>query len=58
MARAKADLAEDIASQIISALQDDGLTSAICGDLEKHAYSVNDHVNDPNLRNENILLGV
>ena len=58
MAQAKQDLVEDTAGRIITVLQDDGLTDAICGDLEKHAYSVNDHVSDPNLRNENILLAI
>ena len=58
MAQAKADLVEDTAGRIITALQDEALTDAICGDLEKHAYSVNDHVADANLRNTHILAGV
>ena len=58
MAQAKADLVEDTASRLITALQDASLTDAICGDLEKHAYSVNDHVQDASLRNANILLAV
>ena len=58
MARAKADLTEELASKIITALQDDGLSSAVCGDLEKHAYSVNDRVCDINLRNANILSAI
>ena len=35
-----------------------GLTKAICGDLEKHAYSVNDRVSDANLRNLPVLAAV
>lgn len=55
MARAKQDLMENLASAIIAALQDQNLTEAVCGDLEKHAYSVNDHIADPALRNAHIL---
>ena len=58
MAEAKYDVIESIASDIIEELQEQGLTSAICGDLEKHASSVNDHVADPGLRNLHILAGV
>ena len=55
MARAKQDLMEKLCGGIITALQDQGLTEAVCGDLEKHAYSVNDKVSDPTLRNAHIL---
>ena len=58
MARAKQDLMENLASAIIAALQDQNLTEAVCGDLEKHAYSVNDHISDPALRNAHILLAL
>ena len=46
---------EGIASQVIDLLQDQGLTEATCGDLEKHAYSVNDGIKDNNVRNLHIL---
>ena len=49
---------EDIAGRIITVLQERDLTSAVCGDLEKHAYSVNDRIADPNIRNLNILAAV
>lgn len=49
---------ESIASDIIEELQAQGLTDAVCGDLEKHAYSVGDRVEDPSLRNLHILAGV
>jgi hypothetical protein len=49
---------ESIASDIIEELQAQGLTDAVCGDLEKHAYSVGDRVEDPGLRNLHILAGV
>ena len=54
----KYDRIELIATTIIEELMSQGITSAICGDLEKHAYSVNDYVNDGDLRNLNILSGV
>ena len=57
-ARAKGDLIENLSSAIITALQDQGLTEAVCGDLEKHAYSVNDSVADPELRNAHILAAI
>ena len=58
MAQAKQDLIEQISGRIITELQDQTLTEAICGDLEKHAYSVNDRIGDPNLRNANILYAI
>ena len=58
MARAKQDMMENLAGTIITVLQDQGLTEAVCGDLEKHAYSVNDQIEDSALRNANILIAV
>lgn len=55
LAREKSDCVEQIASAIIAELQAQNLTDAICGDLEKHAYSVNDRVADHALRNAHIL---
>ncbi len=46
---------EGIASQVIDLLREQGLTEASCGDLEKHAYSVNDGIRDSNVRNLHIL---
>ena len=57
-AQEKLQLMEELASQVISLLQDQQLTEAICGDLEKHAYSVNDHITDSELRNMHILAAV
>ena len=54
----KYDTIEEIASEIITLLQDRELTDAICGDLEKHAYSVNDRIADSTIRNMNILIAV
>ena len=57
-AESKYDMIEDVASDVIDELQTQGLTKAICGDLEKHAYSVNDAINDGGIRNLHILAAV
>jgi hypothetical protein len=49
---------EGIASDVIEKLQEQEMTQAICGDLEKHAYSVNDSISDSGIRNLNILVSV
>ena len=46
---------EGIASDVIEKLQEQEMTKAVCGDLEKHAYSVNDSIADNGIRNLNIL---
>jgi hypothetical protein len=58
LAQDKYEVIEGIAADIIGELVDQGLTKANCGDLEKHAYSVNDGIADGNLRNLHILAGV
>lgn len=57
-AQEKQQLIEELASQIIAVLQEQQLSEAICGDLEMHAYSVNDRVVDGALRNAHILAAV
>ena len=57
-AKQKADIMEEIASETITRLQDKELTRAICGDLEKHAYSVNDRIEDGTIRNMSIMIAV
>ncbi|MBO4733010.1 MAG: DUF4037 domain-containing protein [Clostridia bacterium] len=49
---------EGIAADIIDELAEQGLTNAICGDLEKHAYSVNDGINDDEIRNLHVLAAI
>ena len=49
---------EKIAQNIIGRLKDEGLTDAVCGDLEKHAYSLNDKITDGDIRNMNIFIAV
>ena len=58
IAGSKADMIEDAASDVIDELQNQGLSKAICGDLEKHAYSVNDSIADGGIRNLHILAAV
>ncbi len=58
MAESKYDMIESTASDIIDELQSQSLTKAVCGDLEKHAYSVNDGIEDGDVRNLNILYAV
>ena len=57
-ARDKQAVIEDIAADLVAELVRQGLTKATCGDLEKHAYSVNDGIADAELRNRHILAGV
>ena len=54
-AETKYYIIEDIASMIIDELQNQEITKAVCGDLEKHAYSVNDFITDGEIRNLNIF---
>ena len=58
LAETKYLVIEDVASMVISELTEQGLTKAICGDLEKHAYSVNDAIADPDIRNRSIFAAV
>ncbi len=58
LAEEKQNVIEGIAADIIDELIDQGITKAICGDLEKHAYSVNDMIGDPEIRNMHILAAV
>jgi len=58
LAETKYDMIEDAAAEIIDELHAQGLTRAICGDLEKHAYSVNDAIADGEIRNLHILAAV
>ncbi len=54
----KEERIEEISSEIISVLAEEEL-SRVPGDLlERHAYSVNDRIRDPNLRNMHILAAV
>lgn len=54
----KTDIIEDVAKMVIDELQEQKLTEAICLDLEKHAYSVNDGLSDSEIRNMHILTAI
>ena len=54
-AKEKAERIESAAELIIQELEEQKLTRAVCGDLEKHAYSVNDGIGDGYIRNLNIF---
>ena len=58
MAQEKYNVIEGICADLIDELIDEGLTQANGGDLEKHAYSVNDSIADGGIRNMHILAGV
>ncbi len=58
MAEEKQNVMEGMASDLIDELQRQDLTRAVCGDLEKHAYSVNDGIEDGEIRNLHILAAV
>lgn len=54
-AQTKQGVMEDIALMIINELKNQEVTKADCQSLEKHAYSVNDFIKDPEIRNLNIF---
>ncbi|MBE6741891.1 MAG: DUF4037 domain-containing protein [Ruminococcaceae bacterium] len=58
MAEEKYYSIEGIAADVIDELVEQNLTNAICGDLEKHAYSVNDKIADSEIRNMHILAAI
>ena len=51
-------LIAEIADQVVEELQEKNLTDASCGDMEQHAYSVADRIQDAEIRNMHILAGV
>ena len=57
-AEIKISVIENICNDIISLLKLNSITKATCNDLEKHAYSVNDFIENPSLRNASIFAGV
>ncbi len=57
-AQAKQAIVEDIAAVLIQEYRSQGLSEAVCGDLEKHAYSIQDGIRDGILRNLHIMDGV
>ena len=58
MPAAKAEVIEGVAADVVAELRAQGLTRAGGGDLERHAYSVNDGIRDGEIRNLHILAAV
>lgn len=54
----KYDVIEEISSRTVQLLKDRKITDATYGDLEKHAYGVNNKIVDPGIRNMNIFIAV
>ena len=54
----KYDVIESISSDIAAELGRQSLTSVSAAELERHAYSVNDGISDPALRNAHVLAAV
>ena len=55
LARDKQEVIDGMAADVIAELRRQGLTQATCGDLEKHAYSVQNGIGDGEIRNMHIL---
>lgn len=54
----KQEMIERISEKVIAELSAQKLTRVDSPDLERHAYSVNDMIKDPEMRNQNILYAV
>ena len=57
-AETKQLIIEDAAVMIINEMQNQGITKAMCTNLETHAYSVNDSIEDSEIRNISIFAAV
>lgn len=54
----KTAIIESVAEGFSERLRAENLIKSSGGSLEMHAYAVNEHISDPNIRNLNILAGV
>lgn len=54
----KSHIIEKVCGEIIEELRAQGLTKAMGEDIERHAYSVNDHISNAEIRNLHILYAV
>ena len=57
-AEIKLSVIDNVCNDFVNLLKKKEITKATCNDLEKHAYSVNDFIESPSLRNANIFSGV
>jgi len=53
----KNNLSEDIATLIITELKNQGLSKAMCNNLSTHAISIMDSIENPMIRNMNVMEG-
>ena len=58
LAQRKQGIMDEISLAVIEELKAQNLTEAKNNDLGVHAYSVNERIKDPSLRNANILSAV
>ena len=58
MVQDKLEVIESISSDIINELHEQKISDALCDDLEKHAYSIQDHIKNSGVRNLHILSAV
>jgi len=58
MASVKTDMLEDLNGMILEEVRNQGLTRMLCTDPEKHAYSVNDGIEESSLRTAGIFAAV
>lgn len=54
----KQGIVEDVATALIAEMKAQGLTDAMCNNLDTHAYSVTDKIKDGFLRNMHVMDGV
>ena len=57
MFKGKLEIINDINEMILDEVKKQGLSSELCSDLENNAFSVNNHIKDPAIRNLDILYG-
>ena len=57
-AEEKSAAIESVCADVIGELKRQQLTGAVCGDLERHAYSVQNHIRDGAIRSLHILAAV
>ncbi len=57
-ANEKREIIEEIAKMVIDEFKAQNITKATCNNLDTHAFSVTDHIKNPELRNMNIMEGI
>ena len=57
-ASGKIEIIEGVCAELIAELKAQNLTDAVCNNLETHAYSVTDKIDDNELRNMHVMDGI